>query len=128
MERQTDKATEITLLWTAAQPSVMAFIRSVTPQLADAEDILRETALQIVNHFDQYDNRGLNDEGRIRQLDRRLARRGTEFLGSRAAQRLDQGVARACGSIRGPDPYALEPPGVGIGSSPTFFAIPTDHE
>ena len=50
-----DRITEITLLWTAAQPSVMAFIRSVTPQLADAEDILQETARQIVNRFDEYD-------------------------------------------------------------------------
>jgi RNA polymerase sigma-70 factor (ECF subfamily) len=55
METETDRATEITLLWTAAQPSVMAFIRSITPQLADAEDILQETARQIVNHFDQFD-------------------------------------------------------------------------
>jgi RNA polymerase sigma-70 factor (ECF subfamily) len=55
METKTDNVTEITLLWTAAQPSVMAFVRSVTPQLADAEDILQETARQIVTHFDRYD-------------------------------------------------------------------------
>ena len=43
MSDPSDKLTQITLLWTNAQPSVMAFIRSITPQLADAEDILQET-------------------------------------------------------------------------------------
>ena len=55
MKARTDQTTEMTLLWTAAQSSVMAFIRSVTPQLADAEDILQETARQIVERFDEYD-------------------------------------------------------------------------
>ena len=50
-----DKLTEFTLLWTEAQPSVMAYIRSVTPQLADAEGILQETARQVVTRFDEYD-------------------------------------------------------------------------
>ena len=50
-----DKLTEFTLLWTQAQPAVMAFIRSVTPQLADAEDILQETARQVATRFDEYD-------------------------------------------------------------------------
>ena len=50
-----NKITEFTLLWTQAQPVVMAFIRSVTPQLADAEDILQETARQIATRFDEYD-------------------------------------------------------------------------
>ena len=55
METHADRTTEITLLWTAAQPSVLAFIRSVTPQLSDAEDILQETAKQIVARFEEYD-------------------------------------------------------------------------
>lgn len=50
-----NKLTEFTLLWTKAQPVVMAYIRSVTPQLADAEDILQETARQITTRFDEYD-------------------------------------------------------------------------
>lgn len=50
-----EKLTRITLLWTSAQPSVMAFIRSITPQLADAEDILQETARQVATRFDEYD-------------------------------------------------------------------------
>ncbi|MEM1297130.1 MAG: sigma-70 family RNA polymerase sigma factor [Verrucomicrobiota bacterium] len=50
-----DQLTEFTLLWTQAQPAVMAFIRSVTPQLADAEDILQETARQVASRFDEYD-------------------------------------------------------------------------
>ena len=54
-DAQTDRTTEITLLWTAAQPAVLAFIRSVTPQLSDAEDILQETARQIVARFGEYD-------------------------------------------------------------------------
>lgn len=49
------KLTEFTLLWTQAQPAVMAFIRSVTTQLADAEDILQDTARQIATRFDEYD-------------------------------------------------------------------------
>ena len=55
MSDPSDKLTQITLLWTNAQPSVMAFIRSITPQLADAEDILQDTARQVANRFDEYD-------------------------------------------------------------------------
>lgn len=33
----------------------MAFLRSVTPQLADAEDLLQDTARQIAARFDEYD-------------------------------------------------------------------------
>lgn len=51
-----DQLTEFTLLWTEAQPAVMAFIRSVTPQLADAEDILQETARQVASRFREYDS------------------------------------------------------------------------
>lgn len=43
------------MLWTKAQPTVMAFVRSVTPQLADAEDIIQDTARQIALRFDEYD-------------------------------------------------------------------------
>ncbi|MEM1442983.1 MAG: sigma-70 family RNA polymerase sigma factor [Verrucomicrobiota bacterium] len=50
-----NQLTEFSILWTEAQPSVMAFIRSVTPQLADAEDILQETARQIASRFEEYD-------------------------------------------------------------------------
>ena len=56
MDSPHNKLTEFTLLWTHAQPSVMAFIRSVTPQLADAEDILQETARQVSMRFDEYDS------------------------------------------------------------------------
>ncbi len=55
MSNSSNKLTQITLLWTTAQPSVMAFIRSITPQLADAEDILQETARQVATRFDEYD-------------------------------------------------------------------------
>ncbi len=51
-----DQLTEFSLLWTQAQPAVLAFIRSVTPQLADAEDILQETARQVAMRFKEYDS------------------------------------------------------------------------
>jgi hypothetical protein len=38
MDHDMDRTTEVTLLWTAAQPSV-------TPQLADAEDILQVASM-----------------------------------------------------------------------------------
>ena len=34
---------------------MVTFIRSITPQLADAEDILQETARQFATRFDDYD-------------------------------------------------------------------------
>ena len=34
----------------------MAFVRSVTPQLADAEDIIQDTARQIAIRFDEFDS------------------------------------------------------------------------
>ena len=47
--------TQLTLLWTAAQPTVAAFIRSMVPHLADAEDVLQRTAYDIATNFEQYD-------------------------------------------------------------------------
>jgi RNA polymerase sigma-70 factor (ECF subfamily) len=56
MNAQMDKTKEIALLWMAAQPSVLAFIRSAVPQLSDAEDVLQETARHIVDRFEDYDS------------------------------------------------------------------------
>jgi len=50
-----DSRTQLTLLWTAAQPMVMAFIGSMVPNHADAEDVLQRTAYDIATHFEQYD-------------------------------------------------------------------------
>lgn len=50
-----DSRTRLTMLWTAAQPVVMAFIRSMVPHHADAEDVLQRTAYDIATRFDEYD-------------------------------------------------------------------------
>lgn len=50
-----DARTQLTLLWTSAQPMVMAFISSMVPNHADAEDVLQRTAYDIATNFEQYD-------------------------------------------------------------------------
>lgn len=50
-----DSRTRLTLLWTSAQPMVMAFIGSMVPNHADAEDVLQRTAYDIATNFDAYD-------------------------------------------------------------------------
>jgi len=50
-----DSRTRLTLLWTSAQPMVMAFIGSMVPHHADAEDVLQRTAYDIATNFEQYD-------------------------------------------------------------------------
>lgn len=50
-----DSRTRLTLLWTSAQPMVMAFIGSMVPNQADAEDVLQRTAYDIATNFEQYD-------------------------------------------------------------------------
>lgn len=47
--------TQLTLLWTQAQPLVMAYIRSMVHHHSDAEDVLQRTAYDIATHFDAYD-------------------------------------------------------------------------
>lgn len=54
-ENANDSRTRLTLLWTQAQPVVMAFIRSMVPNAADAEDVLQRTAYDIATSFDDYD-------------------------------------------------------------------------
>ncbi|MEO0475028.1 MAG: sigma-70 family RNA polymerase sigma factor, partial [Planctomycetota bacterium] len=51
-----ESRTRLTLLWTQAQPSVMAFVRSMVPNPADAEDVLQQTAYDIATNFEQYDD------------------------------------------------------------------------
>lgn len=48
--------TRLTLLWTRAQPSVMAFVRSMVPNPVDAEDVLQQTAYEIATNFEEYDD------------------------------------------------------------------------
>lgn len=50
-----DSRTRLTMLWTEAQPTTMAFIRSMVSNPTDAEDVLQQTAYDIASHFDEYD-------------------------------------------------------------------------
>tara|TARA_R110000850_G_scaffold30703_1_gene84817 strand:+ start:1908 stop:2441 length:534 start_codon:yes stop_codon:yes gene_type:complete len=45
----------LTLEWTRAQPAVGRFIRSFVRDPSDAEDVLQEVALTIVDRFEKYD-------------------------------------------------------------------------
>lgn len=54
-DQHDDSRTQLTLLWTSAQPMVMAFISSMVPNQADAEDVLQRTAYDIARNFEQYD-------------------------------------------------------------------------
>ena len=45
----------LTVEWTKAQPSVFRFIRSFVRNRADAEDLIQEVALTIVDRFDSFD-------------------------------------------------------------------------
>jgi RNA polymerase sigma-70 factor (ECF subfamily) len=45
----------LTVEWTKAQPAVARFVRSFVRNRADAEDVLQEVALTIVDRFGSYD-------------------------------------------------------------------------
>ena len=45
----------LTVEWTRAQPAVARFVRSFVRNRADAEDVLQEVALAIVDRFESYD-------------------------------------------------------------------------
>jgi RNA polymerase sigma-70 factor (ECF subfamily) len=49
------KSEQFVSLWTTAQPTVMAFIRTLTPQLHEAEEVLQRVAVRLVRKFDEYD-------------------------------------------------------------------------
>jgi RNA polymerase sigma-70 factor (ECF subfamily) len=44
------------LLWTAAQPAITAFIRTLTPDFQQAEEVLQRVAVRMVRKFDEYDS------------------------------------------------------------------------
>jgi RNA polymerase sigma-70 factor (ECF subfamily) len=46
---------EIAVLWTGVQPAVVAFISSIVPNFQDADDILQQVAVAVINNFDKYD-------------------------------------------------------------------------
>lgn len=46
---------QFTALWTAAQPTLAAFIRTLVPDFQQAEEVLQRVAVALVRKFDQYD-------------------------------------------------------------------------
>jgi RNA polymerase sigma-70 factor (ECF subfamily) len=42
-------------LWTAAQPTIAAFVRTLTPDFQQAEEVLQRVAVMLVRKFDEYD-------------------------------------------------------------------------
>ncbi len=46
---------EIAVLWTRAYPAVSAFISSMVPQFQDADDVLQQVAVAIVQNYERYD-------------------------------------------------------------------------
>jgi RNA polymerase sigma-70 factor, ECF subfamily len=49
------RAEQFTALWTAAQPTLAAFIRTLVPDFQQAEEVLQRVAVTLVRKFDQYD-------------------------------------------------------------------------
>lgn len=49
------KAEEIAVFWTNAQPAVAAFVSSIVPKFQDADDILQQVAVAIIKSYDKYD-------------------------------------------------------------------------
>jgi RNA polymerase sigma-70 factor (ECF subfamily) len=41
--------------WTAAQPAISAFVRSLVPDLSGAEEVLQRVAVALVRKYDRYD-------------------------------------------------------------------------
>jgi len=50
-----EKIKDFTRLWTKAQPTVSAFISSFVRDTNEAEDVLQEVSITLLDHFDQYD-------------------------------------------------------------------------
>lgn len=46
---------EVTRLWTLAVPAVSAFVASLVRDFQDRDDVLQDTAVAVVESFDQYD-------------------------------------------------------------------------
>lgn len=46
----------LAVLWTQAQPSVAAFIRSLVPDYHQAQDLLQQTAVIVFEKFDAFDH------------------------------------------------------------------------
>lgn len=55
MSSQNASAEDFTRLWTKHQGEVFAYIRSLTPHWADAEDVLQETGVVLWKKYAQFD-------------------------------------------------------------------------
>ena len=49
------QAEQFAVLWTAAQPTISAFIRTLNPQYQQADEVLQRVAVTLVRKFEQYD-------------------------------------------------------------------------
>jgi RNA polymerase sigma-70 factor, ECF subfamily len=49
------QAEQFASLWTAAQPTISAFIRTLVPQYQQADEVLQRVAVALVRKFDHYD-------------------------------------------------------------------------
>jgi RNA polymerase sigma-70 factor (ECF subfamily) len=52
---QPHQAEQFAALWTAAQPTIAAFIRTLLPDYQQADEVLQRVAVTLVRKFDQYD-------------------------------------------------------------------------
>lgn len=53
---ESEDAERFAVLWVAAQPALSAFVRSLTPNFQQAEEVLQRVAVTLVRKFDQYDS------------------------------------------------------------------------
>lgn len=49
------KSEQFTVLWTAAQPTITAYIRTLVPDFQQTEEVLQRVAIALLRKFDQYD-------------------------------------------------------------------------
>jgi len=52
---QPHQAEQFAALWTAAQPTIAAFIRTLIPDYLQADEVLQRVAVTLVRKFDHYD-------------------------------------------------------------------------
>ena len=52
---QPQQAEQFAALWTAAHPTIAAFIRTLIPDYQQADEVLQRVAVTLVRKFDQYD-------------------------------------------------------------------------
>jgi len=52
---QTEQAERFAAMWTSAQPTVAAFIRTLVPDYLEADEVLQRVAVALVRKYSQYD-------------------------------------------------------------------------